>query len=378
MGMIQLLAEGELSLDDIVDSINFSDMTGVEEVVKNLLGKGIRIETKDNDAIKDRFDIDYEMVDGAVDIDDVTSLHIREVKDYPKLNDEEEREALQDKSMDKISRNHADMVVSIAKRYRDIGVPMMDLIQEGHVGLLVAMQKYDPRRGAFAPYAAWWVRNHIARVVHNEGRTIRIPVSMREKILRYRKVQADLYQALAREPNIEEIASEMGITPKKVSEAMQADSHIGSLDKGFGGGSDSEDEGSPSSLMSVIADENAPKTDAIAVEGHDAEWVDEMMDYLDIVEKYDVTEYEMVFGGAVGEKRKFIELLYGIGETNGEWSHEEVAQYFDVEVDYVYKEERKALRQLRSEFAADAPSFVEKRFKALSEARQPINYREVF
>lgn len=159
---------------------------------------------------------------------DPVKTYLREIGSVPLLTQEEEvRLALAAKQGDaaaahRLSEANLRLVVSIAKRYTGRGLSFLDLIQEGNIGLMRAVEKYDPDRGfRFSTYATWWVRQAITRALADQGRTIRIPVHLVDSMSRMHKVQAELLHTLGREPTIEELAQALELAPERVSELIR-------------------------------------------------------------------------------------------------------------------------------------------------------------
>ena len=142
------------------------------------------------------------------------------------------------------------LVVNIAKRYSYLGVPMMDLIEEGNLGLMKAVEKYNPNRGyRFSTYAAWWIRQYITRAIANQGKTIRIPVYMVESAMRFKKLSEQLLLELKRKPTLAQIAKKMRLSMKRVKQLDKMVAKISSLNAPIG------DEGT-AEFMDLIEDEN--------------------------------------------------------------------------------------------------------------------------
>lgn len=156
---------------------------------------------------------------------DIVDLYLKQAGQTPLLSAEEEKNlAEKAKNGDKDARNklieaNLRLVISIAKRYAANSSQLMDLIQEGNVGLLKAVERFDPSKNIrFSTYATWWIRQTIMRAIHNEMKVVRLPVHVEEKISKFYKVRQELSYKLGRDPNIEEIAEEMGIAKEKAEE----------------------------------------------------------------------------------------------------------------------------------------------------------------
>jgi len=185
------------------------------------------------------------------------------------------------------------LVVSVAKKYRGYGVPFEDLIQEGNIGLMKAVDKYDPDQGwRFSTYATWWVRQAVGRAVSDKGRTIRLPVHMGEKMRKMARTYNGLSAQLGREPTDEEVAGRLGWTAEKVREVKSAMPDAASLDKPLGSGEDA------SELGSLVEDQaSSDVSEAVA---HDIEvgWLREAISRLPerhrhvLVKRYGLEEQE--------------------------------------------------------------------------------------
>jgi RNA polymerase primary sigma factor len=164
------------------------------------------------------------------------------------------------------------LVVSVAKRYRGYGVPFEDLIQEGNIGLMKAVEKFDPDRGwRFATYATWWVRQAIGRAVADKGRTIRLPVHMGEKMRKMARTYNGLSAELGREPTDEEVAGRLGWTVEKVREVKDTLPDATSLDKPLGSGEDA------SELGNLVEDQASSDVSEAVVRDMEVGWLGEAM-----------------------------------------------------------------------------------------------------
>ncbi len=173
-------------------------------------------------------------------------MYLKEIGAIPLLKFEEEVEAAKKaekgdkRAKDKLIRGNLRLVVSIAKKYISRGLSMLDLIQEGNRGLIRAVEKFDWRKGyKFSTYATWWIRQAITRAIADQARTIRVPVHMVETINRFMKTSRRLMQEKGREPTHAEIAKEMGIDVKRVSEILKVAQETTSLETPVGGEEDS-------------------------------------------------------------------------------------------------------------------------------------------
>lgn len=187
---------------------------------------------------------------------DSIRLYLRDIKKLPLLTaDEEMKLAMRVKRGDKEARakmiqSNLRFVISIAKRYSNLGVSMMDLIEEGNMGLMKAVGKFNPKRGyRFSTYAAWWIRQYISRAIANQGKTVRMPVYIIELLMRFKKTTEHLTNSLKRKPRSSEIAKRMKIPIKRVKQLNKMVSGISSLNAPVG------DEGS-TEFLDLIEDVN--------------------------------------------------------------------------------------------------------------------------
>lgn len=216
---------------------------------------------------------------------DTIRAYFKQLKVIPLLTAKEEKQLSRrvrrgDKeARKKMIQANLRLVVSIAKRYAYLGVPLMDLIEEGNVGLMKAVEKFSPRRGfRFSTYAAWWIKQAISRSIFDQGKIIRIPVYMNEQINRWKKVNEELSQKLKRIPSSAEIAKAMKISVKKVEETSKWMTKVTSLEAPVG-------EEGQGEMIDLVEDEKSASPDSELTHFIDKERINGLLEIMDEREK---------------------------------------------------------------------------------------------
>ena len=271
--------------------------------------------------------IDLSIPEG-ISIDDPVRMYLKEIGKVPLLTAEEEieiakrLEAGDESAKQKLAEANLRLVVSIAKRYVGRGMLFLDLIQEGNLGLIKAVEKFDYRKGfKFSTYATWWIRQAITRAIADQARTIRIPVHMVETINKLIRVSRQLLQQYGREPTPEEIAAEMGISEAKVREIIKIAQEPVALETPIGEEEDSH-------LGDFIPDDDAP---APAEAASFTLMKEQLMDVLDTL---------------TPREEKVLRLRFGLDDGH-QRTLEEVGKEFNVTRERIRQIEAKALRKLR-------------------------------
>jgi len=273
-------------------------------------------------------ELDLSKLESDANIEDSVRLYLTEIGKVPLLSAEEEVElAIRIESGDQAARNelaeaNLRLVVSIAKKYIGRGISLLDMIQEGNLGLMKAIEKFDYRKGyKFSTYATWWIRQAISRAIADHGRTIRVPVHMVETINKLNKISKQLSQELGREPSDKEIAERMGITDSKVREVLLISKEPVALETPVG-------EEEDSCLQDYIKDENALSPEDVTSNTVLRETL------------YDV------LGELSEREREVLILRFGLDDGK-EWTLEEVGKYYNVTRERIRQIEDKALLRMR-------------------------------
>ncbi len=373
-------AQGSITYDEILEVLPEAEtnMDLLEDVFATLFDHGIEVvalKEEDEEVVADEaaeFDFDFEedeehllgerIVAGQdnldlsqIEIDDSISLYLKEIGRVPLLTAEEEvalakrmergaqaRKILQEKQIDDpvelerllwevrdgeraqehLIKANSRLVVSVAKKYVGRGVPFLDLIQEGNIGLIRAVNKFDYTRGyKFSTYATWWIRQAVTRAIADQGRTIRVPVHMYEQINRLTRVTRQLVQELGRDPTPEEIAEVLGVPPKKVEQIIRVSQRPLSLEMPVG-------EEEDSYLGDFIEDEDAPSPTDSASQQMLREVIDE------------------IFASLSPREVRILQLRFGLVDGYS-YTLEEVGRKFGVTRERIRQIEAQALGRLR-------------------------------
>lgn len=323
---IELTTERMIAIFEFLEE-NSVDVLAITDDVDDEEPDDIILATEGEDMDVDVEHIDLSVPDG-VSIEDPVRMYLKEIGKVPLLSAEEEIELAKkmengdEDARKKLAEANLRLVVSIAKRYVGRGMLFLDLIQEGNLGLIKAVEKFDYRKGyKFSTYATWWIRQAITRAIADQARTIRIPVHMVETINKLIRVSRQLLQELGREPLPEEIAEEMDIPVERVREILKISQEPVSLETPVGEEEDSH-------LADFIQDENVPvPAEAAAFTLLKEQLVD-------------------VLGTLTEREQKVLRLRFGLDDGRAR-TLEEVGKEFKVTRERIRQIEAKALRKLR-------------------------------
>ena len=334
MNLVKKLIEkgkksGSLTYKEIMDELEEIDLNPeqIEKIYEVLESMGIDVIGDIAEAEDTEEDLDLSVPEGIA-IDDPVRMYLKEIGKVPLLSSEEEIDlALRIENGDqaakkKLAEANLRLVVSIAKRYVGRGMLFLDLIQEGNLGLIKAVEKFDYRKGfKFSTYATWWIRQAITRAIADQARTIRIPVHMVETINKLIRVSRQLLQELGREPLAEEIATQMDMPVDKVREIMKIAQEPVSLETPIGEEEDSH-------LGDFIPDDEAPAPAEAAAFTMLKEQLINVLDTL------------------TPREEKVLRLRFGLDDGRAR-TLEEVGKEFNVTRERIRQIEAKALRKLR-------------------------------
>ncbi|WP_374212443.1 RNA polymerase sigma factor RpoD [Tissierella sp. MB52-C2] len=334
-------------LIEVLEDINI-DAEQIDEIYQNLEGMGIEVVgDKEEELLLEKDDVDDDLEDNidkedledtdvkedlsvpkGINVDDPVRMYLKEIGKIPLLTGDEEiklAKRMQDgdeEAKKKLAEANLRLVVSIAKRYVGRGMLFLDLIQEGNLGLMKAVEKFDYEKGfKFSTYATWWIRQAITRAIADQARTIRIPVHMVETINKLVRVQRQLVQELGRDPSPEEIGKEMGMEVERVREIMKIAQEPVSLETPIGEEEDSH-------LGDFIPD------DEVLAPAEAATFTmlrEQLIDVLDTL---------------TPREQKVLRLRFGLDDGRAR-TLEEVGKEFEVTRERIRQIEAKALRKLR-------------------------------
>lgn len=352
---------GHVTTEEILDAFpdDAENLEQAEAAYTELLKAGVEVRDTDTDNELSRAPAGARQTrtvadPTGVDSDDTISLYLREIGTITLLTSEDEvefakrlergneaKKRLETEKLDpekwedlqrivmdgerarkQLIQANSRLVVSIAKKYVGHGVPFLDLIQEGNLGLIRAVEKFDYLLGyKFSTYATWWIRQAITRALADQARTIRVPVHMSEQINKLRTAQRHLEQSLGREPTVEEVASELDMSPRRIEQIMEIAQRPLSLELPVGEEEDSE-------LGDFIEDEDTPLPT-------EAAWQELLRE-----------EIEQVLGSLSPREARVLQLRFGLADG---YQHtlEEVGEKFGVTRERIRQIETKAIRRLR-------------------------------
>ena len=338
---IQILTEGEEG--DLADeSLLLDDGDDSDDSVSSIIGDKYRwshndsLDDGDNDEFTSSSADDEEgknatqeqLLEGVASTDPIRE-YLKEIGSIPLLTQEQEQDLAKRKSEGdaeagkKLVEANLRLVVSIAKRYTGRGMSFLDLVQEGNIGLMKAVEKFDYTKGyRLSTYATWWVKQSVTRALADQSRTIRLPVHMVEAVNRIRKAQRALAVKLGREPSNEEIGKEVGMSEKRVTELMQSSGDTVSLETPVG-----DEDGS--NLGDFVADDSNASTEEKAESVFLREEIEQMLQ------------------GLNPREREVIILSFGL-ESGHPLTLEEVGKRFKVTRERIRQIETAALRKLRN------------------------------
>jgi len=319
-----------LDYKEIMDFLGDIDLDPdqIEKIYEYFESQGIDVLGSSEVEEETTKELDLAAIEGAINIDDHVRMYLKEIGKVPLLTAEEEvdlaerMEAGDQEAKQRLAESNLRLVVSIAKRYVGRGMQFLDLIQEGNLGLIKAVEKFDYHKGfKFSTYATWWIRQAITRAIADQARTIRIPVHMVETINKLIRVSRQLLQELGRDPTPDELAKEMQMPVEKVREIMKISQEPVSLETPIGEEEDSH-------LGDFIPDDDIPApADAAAF----TLLKEQLMEVLDTL---------------TDREEKVLRLRFGLDDGRSR-TLEEVGREFNVTRERIRQIEAKALRKLR-------------------------------
>ncbi len=328
---------GKLTSKDLnrfLEEINF-DVDQVDKFYESIEAAGIEVvdvgDDVDGEEVLTESNVEKfekSLASEGVSVDDPVKVYLKEIGSFPLLSLDEEIELAErimqgdEKAKKRLAEANLRLVVSIAKRYVGRGMLFLDLIQEGNLGLIKAVEKFDHTKGfKFSTYATWWIRQAITRAIADQARTIRIPVHMVETINKVKKVQSQLLHKNGQEPSVEELAAELDMPYDKVREILKVAQEPISLESPIGEEEDSH-------LGDFIPDYDAPVPEEAATHTLLKEQLNEVLSTL------------------TPREAKVLSLRFGI-EDGRPRTLEEVGKEFNVTRERIRQIEAKALRKLR-------------------------------